>query len=147
MNIDGPWSEPQISRFLEDARFPLRLSVNGSTGWPVLLSLWFVPLEGALWCASVDDARVVRLLAGDPRCAFEAAADTMPYRGVRGRGTATLEPARGEEILRRLIERYLGRDDGRLARWLLSRADREVAIRIAPERLTTWDFTARMSER
>lgn len=144
--ITGPWSESEAARFLEAARFPLRLSVNGSTGWPVLLSLWFVPLDGALWCASVDDARVVRLLARDPRCAFEAAADTMPYRGVRGRATATLEPGRGEEILRRLIARYLGGEDGRLARWLLSRAEREVAIRIAPERLTSWDFTARMTE-
>jgi hypothetical protein len=33
---------------------------------------------------------------------------SRPYRGVRGTGVATLHDDRGEDILRVLIERYLG---------------------------------------
>ena len=57
---------------------------------------------------------------------------------------ARLGKVRGEEILCRLLDRYLGSRETPLARWLLSRASQEVAIRIEPERLTSWDFSRRM---
>jgi hypothetical protein len=49
--------------------------------------------------------------------------ESPPYRGVRGRGIATLNDDRGEEILRRLIERYLGDSSSRLASFLLARVE------------------------
>jgi hypothetical protein len=48
-------------------------------------------------------------------------------------------------VLRRLIARYLGRDDVPLARWLLERPGDEVALRIVPRRLVSWDYGARMA--
>ncbi len=68
----------------------------------------------------------------------------MPYRGVRGQGEATLDDDRGEEILRKLVERYLPDPESSFAVWLLGRADREVAIRIDPVWVTAWDFADRM---
>jgi hypothetical protein len=67
-----------------------------------------------------------------------------PYRGVRGRGRATLDAVRGEAVLRRLLRRYLGDEDSDLARWLLSRANEELAVRIEPSSIRTWDYTRRM---
>ena len=52
--------------------------------------------------------------------------------------------AAGAEVLRALIGRYLGDETSELARWLLSRVDREVAIEIIPARLTSWDYGERM---
>jgi hypothetical protein len=145
MQTSGPWSERQIRAHLEAAVLPLRLASNTASGHPLLLSLWFVPLEGALYCAALASSRVVGSLARDPRCSVEVAADQPPYRGIRGRGAARLEPARGEEILRLALRRYLGSDDGPLARWLLSRSAREVAIRISLDRIASFDYTARMA--
>ncbi len=68
----------------------------------------------------------------------------MPYRGVRGRGLARLHEERGGEILRLLVERYLGDTTSSLARWLLSRADSEAAIAIEPMTFLSWDFQERM---
>ncbi len=141
----GPWSAAEIDAFLDDARIPIRLGCTGASGAPVVLSLWFLPRDGALWCATQRDARVVSFLSGDPRCAFEVAADTAPYRGVRGQGRASLDTARGPEVLRGLVDRYLGTEHSPFARWLLSRSENEVAIRIEPERLRSWDFTERMT--
>ena len=145
MATTGPWSEAEIGAYLEAAVLPLRLASNTVSGPPLLLSLWFVPLDGALYCAALTSSRVVRSLARDPRCTVEVAGDLPPYRGIRGRGIAHLEPARGEQILRAALQRYLGRDDGPLARWLLSRSAREVAIRIELDRITSFDYTARMA--
>jgi len=140
----GPWDAPTVSAFLDRTRVPMRLACNGATGHPVLVSLWFVPIGDHLWCATQASAHVVEHLTRDPRCAFEVAEDSIPYRGVRGQALARLDPGRGESILRLSIERYLDDAQSQLAEWLLSRADREMAIEIEPRNLVSWDFSARM---
>jgi len=140
----GPWGPDEIDGFLAGARVPLRLSCNGAAGTPMLASLWFVPEDGLLWCATPRSARVAQRLAEDPRCAFEVAEETAPYRGVRGQGRATLHDDRGAEILEHLIARYLEDPGCDFARWLRGRAADETAIAVAPARLLSWDFGERM---
>jgi hypothetical protein len=142
--LAGPWSEADVRRHLETSEIPLRLACATPSGHPLVLSLWYLWRDGALWCATPSDAALVRHLRRDPRCGFEVAGERPPYCGVRGRGPAAIEPARGEEVLRSLLRRYQGGEDGRLARWLLSRVGREVAIRIQPERMVSWDYRERM---
>jgi len=144
MRQKGPWSTDQIHHFFREVRIPVRIACNGSSGCPVLASLWFVPEGDKLWCATQRRASVVSLLAGDPRCAFEVSVETPPYRGVRGTGVATLHDDRGEEILRVLIERYRVEADSKLARFLLARVDQETAIAIEPHTLFSWDYSERM---
>jgi nitroimidazol reductase NimA-like FMN-containing flavoprotein (pyridoxamine 5'-phosphate oxidase superfamily) len=143
----GPWSNAEVQRFLEDAEIPVRLACNGADGHPLLVSLWFVPEDGVLWCATQRDAAVASVLLRDPRCAFEVSVESPPYCGVRGKAIARLHDERGEEVLRRLIQRYLGGSDSKLARFLLDRVDQEIAIAIEPETLLSWDFRERMGER
>ena len=147
-------SEPNASRtaeeqraldFLRGFRAPLRVTVNEPDGHPTICSLWFV-LEGReLVCATHRGAHVARRLREDPRCGFELATNEPPYRGVRGHGRAQLGTEGAAQVLGQLIDRYLGRRDSRLARWLLGRIEQEVVIRIAIERLTAWDYTDRMT--
>ena len=145
MKIKGPWSEADIDRYLTSAVIPMRLSALGGSGWPVVLSLWFRWRDGALWCASNPQSRIVAMLAQENRCGFEIAGDTPPYRGVRGQGKATLDRDDGVVELRALIERYLGPEETSFSRWLMARSAGEVAIRIEPVRLMSWDYTARMN--
>jgi hypothetical protein len=135
-----------LDRFYEETKIPLRLSCISTTGWPVVLSLWYLFEDGSLYCATPQNARVVKYLLAEPRCAFEVASETPPYCGVRGRALATIDETRGIEILERLLFRYLGDIDNPLAKNLLSRSIPEVAIRLEPQRIFTWDFTKRMAD-
>jgi hypothetical protein len=146
MTRKGPWSAEAIERFLQETRLPLRVACNGAHGHPLLASLWFLPLEGRLWCATPRSSRVARLLDRDGRCAFELSLESPPYRGVRGQGVATLHDERGGEILERLIDRYLGDRTTRLAKFLLGRVDGETALSIEPRSLVSWDYRDRMGE-
>jgi hypothetical protein len=146
MKRKGPWSNHEIERFLQQTRIPLRLACNGASGHPVIASLWFLPLDGAIWCATQRTASVVSLLRRDRRCSFEVAPETPPYRGVRGRGVAELHDERGAEILQLLIDRYLQDPTSQFARWLRSRARNETAIAIEPLTLLSWDFRERMGD-
>lgn len=69
-----------------------------------------------------------------------------PYRGVRGQGRASLR-REGGTLLGELLDRYLGGGDSPLARRLLADAADEVAIRVVPTRLASWDYTERMRPR
>jgi len=142
----GLWSQHETEAFLEEALVPLRLACNGSTGHPVLASLWFLPLGDKLWCATQQTANVVSMLTRDPRCAFEVSVEAPPYRGVRGPALASLHDDRGEEILRSLIGRYLNGSNSKLAGLLLARAKHETAIAITPKKYVSWDYSARMRE-
>lgn len=141
------WSAAVIAAYLEEARIPVRLAANDAAGFPMICSLWFLFEGGRLWCAVQRDAKIARRLAADPRCAFEVAGEAPPYRGVRGRGRAAIVPERGEAVLARLLDRYLGGRESDLARWLLGRAETEVALRVEPTWITSWDYSARMKDR
>jgi hypothetical protein len=142
----GPWTPAQIDRFLTESRIPARVACNGSSGHPILGSLWFMHADGSLWCAMQRTASIVSALQRDPRCSFEVSLETPPYRGVRGAAMATLHEERGEEVLRMLIERYLADRPSQLASLLLARAESEIAIELQPRTMASWDYHARMRE-
>ena len=145
MKVFGTWDEERIGAHLEQTVVPLRLASATPDGCPLVVSLWFLWRDGALWCATQRSSRVASCVAREPRCGFEVAGDAPPYRGVRGQGRAEIVAEPAEAILRALLRRYRGTEDDPLGRRLLSRLDGEVAIRIAPRWITSWDFTSRMS--
>lgn len=144
MRRTGPWSAREVEQFLAATRVPLRLAANGARGHPLLVSLWFTYRDGRLWCATQRRSRIATLLGRDPRCAFEVAPESPPYRGVRGGALASLHDERGPEILSSLIDRYLGDRSSELARWLLARSARETAIALEPQTFVSWDYRSRM---
>jgi hypothetical protein len=140
----GPWDSSQITAFLDATVIPIRIASSGRTS-PLVQSLWYLRDGESLWCCTQAEAVLTRRLTRDPRCGFEVSGDLPPYRGVRGSAKAEILPDRAADVLPRLIARYLGDSPGSLADWLLSRLDREVAIRLHSLRVTTFDFTSRMT--
>ena len=134
----------EIQAYLDQSLIPVRLGCVTKSGWPVVLSLWFLYEKDGLYCASQQASKVVSYLATEPRCAFEVASDQPPYCGIRGQALASIQPELGQEILERLLLRYLGSLDKPLARKLLSHAEAEVAIRLEPVNLFSWNFDRRM---
>ena len=135
-----------FERYFLETKIPLRLACVSDSGWPVVLSLWFLYENGFLYCATQQSALVVSYLLSEPRCSFEIAADQPPYCGVRGRAIATIDEYRGLEILERLLYRYLGDVENHLAQKLLARKTAEVAIQLEIKSFNSWNFTNRMAD-
>jgi hypothetical protein len=146
MKIKGPWTTQQVGSYLAETIIPARIAVLTPSGSPLVLSLWFLPRDGAIWCACNKRARAIELLREDPRCGFEIASEIPPYRGVRGQGKAVLDSAEGPAVLAELLSRYRIHSGSKLAMLLNKEAANEVAIRIDPDWMTSWDFSARMSD-
>ena len=88
----------EIEDFLKAVRIPVRLACKTETGWPMIVSLWFLH-QGHLFCSTQRTAKVVSYLANDPRCAFEVSEDRPPYCGVRGQAIASIDESKGPLIL------------------------------------------------
>lgn len=144
MKLKGPWNEAEIGDYLTETRVPIRLSTAGRNACPMVVSVWYLWRDGALWCASTRKAAVVRALTAEPRCGFEIARDAPPYFGVRGQGRAEILPD-GGPLLRELYLRYGGDENHEFGQWLLGRDAEEVRIRITPERMMSWDYRKRMA--
>jgi hypothetical protein len=143
MKLTGPWNRSAVDDFLTTT-VPVRLSCRTPADQLWMLSLWYLWEDEALWCATGADADVVRYLDHRDEVAFEVSTNDPPYRGVRGRGHATVDADADKRLLRRLLDRYLGGTDSALARRLLDPDRDEVRIRIDPVRLHSWDYSDRM---
>jgi hypothetical protein len=124
----------------------MRLAANTDTGFPIVLSLWFLAEEDELFAVVHRDAKIAKRLEADPRCAFEIAPDQPPYRGVRGQATARLHAGGAAALLERLLERYLSSTDSSLGRFLLARAEEELIVRLQPNWMASWDYSKRMED-
>ena len=146
MNIRGDLDRATIEQFLHEHTIPVRIACRTAGDRPWMLSLWYRYRDGGLECATWKQADVVRYLEHDDQVAFEVSTNDPPYRGVRGRGNATVQDDPEKALLRDLLERYLGETDTRLGNRLLQEDREEVTIRIDPAVVFGWDFTERMTE-
>ena len=143
-SLSGPWTSAEINGFLDKSVIPVRLSAVSDSGWPVIVSLWYLHEDGAILCATRGASRIAGLVAKNPRVAFEVAGEKPPYFGIRGQGNATVSPDTDAAVLSRLADRYLGPGESRFRNWLLENAEDEVAITIRPTRVMSWDYRKRM---
>ena len=139
--------------YLTNSKIPIRLACMSISDWPIVVSLWYTYLNEKVYCATQNTAKVVKYLRKNPKCGFEIAGDSFPYRGVRGYGKASIVENKGEEILRMLIQKYLtGKETTisslKLYKLLLSKEhlQNEVAIEIIPSAMFKWDYKKRMKD-
>ncbi|MDX1734339.1 MAG: pyridoxamine 5'-phosphate oxidase family protein [Halioglobus sp.] len=142
----GQWDAEGCRRFLAESVYPMRLACVADDGFPRVVSLWYSLVGEQLLCVSHRSSQLIALLEGNERVGFEVAPNEPPYRGVRGQGTVRLASDADGEVLTHMLQRYLGRSDSKLGRWLLSRADGEMVIRIEPTRMFSWDYSERMDD-
>ena len=146
MRLRGALDRDRVESFLETSTIPLRLGCRTPADRPWILSLWYRYVDGVIECSTAATARVVDYLAYESDVAFEVSTNEVPYTGVRGRGSATVDSDPNKETLRVLLERYLGGTDSPLAEQLLDDRRDEVTIRIEPAVCFGWDYTDRMTE-
>lgn len=142
--FEGVWSESEAEEFLQEAVVPARIGCHNPSGGLWMLSLWYQYRDGAVECATSASADVVQFLRKNDEVCFEISTNRPPYMGVRGAGAATVVETGSKDLLRDLIERYLGGTDNEMGEWLLREEREEVTITVDPSRLYTWDFTPRM---
>jgi len=145
-NLRGPFAPREVDAFLDAAVIPMRLAAVGPTGWPLIVSLWFLRHGDEILAATRPSSTLVAFLTQEPKCGFEIAGDEPPYKGVRGRAEVIVDDHAGGPVLEMLLTKYLGGTSSLLAKKLMGNAADEVCLRLQPRSIISWDFTRRMSD-
>jgi nitroimidazol reductase NimA-like FMN-containing flavoprotein (pyridoxamine 5'-phosphate oxidase superfamily) len=139
-------NDSRLANFIEASRTPLRIACHTANGFPLIVPLWFLFDGQAFWCVTHKDAKLLQHLYKNQKVGFEIANNEPPYAGARGHGVVEIIPEKGAELLPKLLKRYFIRDESRLAQWLMSRSEDEVAIRLVPAYINGWDYQQRMQD-
>ena len=145
VEIRGPWTATTIETYLDSSKIPLRIAVSRTLGPPIVLSVWFMRSGDELVGATRPTSTLIKCLERNPECGFEVASDTPPYRGVRGSAGVLLDREKGSEVLDHLLIRYLGSTETPLSEKLRMASKDEVAFRLQPSLLVSWDYSDRMA--
>lgn len=135
-----------IKQMMDDSKKPIRIASIKPNGMPSIVSLWYVQMDGKIYCATQKSAKIVSYFQKNPLCGFEIAGDKPPYRGTRGEGKVKILDEKGEKILAILIQRYLGEKESKLSRFLQENSKTEVAIEISPQKIFYYDYSKRMKD-
>ena len=68
----------ELENYLNRSLIPIRVSGTTKSGWPFVLSLWYVQIKDKIYLATVKSAKIVDYLSNNPKCAFEIASDNPP---------------------------------------------------------------------
>ena len=127
-----------------EIKIPIRLAFVDSNNEPAVISLWYTYMNGKIFCATQKSAKIVQYLEENPICGFEIAADSPPYKGVRGKGIARILEDKGGKVLSVLIDKYLEKKESKLSQFLKQNSKTEVAIEITPKTIFSYDYSKRM---
>jgi PPOX class probable F420-dependent enzyme len=128
----------EMRRFLEEPRFAVLATVNPD-GSPQQTVMWYL-LEGdRILMNTKRGRRKDRNIDRDPRVSV-CVEDGYRYLALAGTLTADEDPARAQEDIRRLAERYHGREEAaRMVAEGFSLQER-VTLRLAIERIDAHGF-------
>jgi PPOX class probable F420-dependent enzyme len=105
----------ELTAFLESQRVVNVASV-GRDGWPHVLPLWYVLLDGEVWASTYGKSQKVRNLERDPRATLllEAGRGYAELRGVMIQSHAKVhrDPATVLRVRERIWMKYEGPADG-----------------------------------
>jgi len=138
------WTDEEINQYLTITTTPLRLASINRSGYPVIVPLWYHWNGEYFWLVTHKNAKLLQYLQSSARVGYEIANNEPPYKGVRGQGEVEIIFTRGAEILSVMLDKYLSGVDSPFTRWLLSRQEDEVAIKLYPQTLIVWDYQKRM---
>lgn len=113
-------------------------------GYPHLVAMWFVvDPDGTVLMTTYAKSQKAMNLQRDPRCTLLVERGTRydQLQGIMIRGRATLDPdvERTLDVLTRIHAKHGGEQPEGLRDILRAQARKRVAIRITPERVSSWD--------
>jgi PPOX class probable F420-dependent enzyme len=131
--------------FLETAQTMTLASVDRH-GYPHLVAMWFVlDPDGTVLMTTYAKSQKALNLRRDPRCTLlvERGLRYDQLQGVMIRGRAILEAdvERTLDVLTRIHRKHGGEQPEGLREILRAQARKRVTVRIAPERVSSWDHT------
>jgi nitroimidazol reductase NimA-like FMN-containing flavoprotein (pyridoxamine 5'-phosphate oxidase superfamily) len=138
-------SKEEVDTFLK-SKLNLQIGTIDDDGDPNIQPVWFNydRDKEKLLIITPKVAKKIKNLRDKPTVYFSIDDENFPYKGVKGKGIATIveAPARTVPEAKKINMKYLGTLDHLIPRMILDSAQKgnHVIIEIDPNFFSTWDF-------
>ena len=138
----------EAERFLE-SKLNLHIASIDEKGEPNIQPVWFFydKDQGKLLITTSKLAKKTQNLRNRPIIYFSIDDESLPYKGVKGKGKATIieDPNRIVPQANKISMKYLGTLDHPAAKEMADRSKKGegVLVEISPKFFSTWDFGKR----
>ena len=135
----------EAEKFLE-SKLTLQLATTDEKGEPNIQPVWFYydKDEGKLLIITSKVAKKTQNLRNSPTIYFSIDDANPPYKGVKGKGNATIveDPNRIVPRAEKISIKYLGTLDHPAAKEMADRSKNGegILVEISPKFFSTWDF-------
>ena len=141
-----PVTETEVANFLQ-SKLNIQLATIDEEGYPNIQPVWFDydKDSGKLYTGTRKMSKKVQNIRRNPdKIYFSIDDENFPYKGVKGRGSATIseDVQKNIPIVEKMNLKYLGTLEHPLAKMLMenTRDGTEIVIEITPKFLSAWDF-------
>jgi len=146
-NVPFPgMNEDEISNFLEN-KLNLQLATIDAKGDPIIQPVWFDYEKESerFYIMTSKSSSKVKSIQSKPVIYFSIDDDSYPYKGVKGKGTATIIDNLSRTVAKaeKINLKYLGTLEHPTAKTLMDYAQngKEVIVEINPKYFSSWDFS------
>ena len=143
----GALTRGEVKDFLINSRLNVHIGTIDEKGYPNIHPTWYY-FDGSsnnISIATSKNSKKVRNLKKNTSVYFCIDDPNPPYKGVRGRGNASVDENidNNISITEKIMLKYLGTIEHQMARTLIEqvRNGDEVGIKIIPEYFSTWDYS------
>jgi Pyridoxamine 5'-phosphate oxidase len=144
MNGVPGMNQLEINEFLSKGKSLLRLGTVDQKGEPMIHPVWYHYEDNVLYVWTGQNTRKARNVSSRAKY-FSIDTDNKPYKGVKGKGTATI--IHSEKVIgiaKKIIIKYLGNLGNDYGKMLAdAKPGSEAMIEIVPDYYSVWDYGKR----
>lgn len=149
-SIGGAMTEDETRNFLSNNKWLARMGSIDKEGDPNVHPVWYYFDNDKIYFETHKLSKKARNIKNKNTIYFCIDDDNEPYRGVRGKGHAVIlqDKNKSRSILEKMLIKYTGSLDNKIAKFLLSFADKgeSVVFEITPKYFATWDHSKGLME-
>lgn len=143
-------SEEQAIDFLTNSKLNLLLGTIDDKGDPNVHPVWYLFDNGKLYVETSKTAKKAANIKNNNSIYFCIDDEKMPYKGVRGKGTARISEdiTTNIPIAERIMIKYTGNLENEVAKFLMDGVKNglSVLVEITPKYMATWDHSTGLIE-
>lgn len=137
-------SKQEIDDFLQ-SKLNLLLGTVDNNDDPMVHPVWFYHMNDKLYIETGKNSQKANNIRRKNTIYFCIDDEHVPYKGVRGRGTANIieDVKKTTPIAEKIMIKYTGSLDNPIAKLLMDavKAGFSVIIEVTPKYYSTWDFS------
>ena len=139
-------TETQTIDFLSKSKLNLLLGTIDESGEPNVHPVWYLYDNGKLYVETAKTAKKTKNIRNKNSVYFCVDDETIPYKGVRGKGTVRiLEDIQSNiPIAEKIMIKYTGNLENEVAKFLMDGVKNgfSVLLEITPKYFATWDHSS-----